>query len=394
MEKLLKFPLGFLWGTATSAYQVEGGIENNDWVAFRRKNGGRSAGLACDHYHRFQKDFDLMKKLNQNACRFSIEWSRIEPEEGKFDQKEIEHYLEVLQSLKLRGIKTIVTLHHFTTPLWLARIGGFANKKVIFYFSRFAQKVFNEYRNLVDFWIPINEPLNYSVIGFLEGRWIPKKKNPILFFRVLKNQITVHRKIYQNFHSEKTDVQVGIAKDNIYFESANPKSPFDRFSVFLARYFWNECFLNRIQNHLDFIGLNYYFHNRIKFPFFKRNENKKVSDVGWEIYPEGIYFVLKELQRYKLPIYITENGLADAKDRVRSNFIKDHLYWIHKAIKKGVDVRGYFYWSFMDNFEWEKDFDPKFGLIEIDFKTFKRKPRPSALYYAKICKENAISIYE
>ncbi|MCH8741822.1 glycoside hydrolase family 1 protein [Patescibacteria group bacterium] len=383
MRESLKFPNGFLWGTSTSAYQIEGGIENNDWLKVY------PAGLACDHYNRYEEDFDLMKKLNQNAYRFSIEWSRIEPEEGKFNKKEIERYFKISQSLKSRGIEIMVTLHHFTLPVWLAKIGGFSNIKSIFYFSRFAKKIFLEYQNSVDFWITFNEPLIYASKGYLEGAWPPQKKNLILFLKVLKNQIASHKKIYQDFHNTKSNAKVGIAKNNIYFEPANRKSPLDKFSVFLARYFWNEYFLNRIGNRLDFIGLNYYFHNKIKFPFLKRNENKVVSDVGWEVYPEGIYYVLKGLRRYNLPIYITENGLADEKDKLRTNFIKDHLFWIHKAIQEGVDARGYFHWSLMDNFEWEKGFDPKFGLVEIDYKTLERKPRQSAFYYAQVCKNNS-----
>lgn len=382
--KKLKFPKDFLWGTATSAYQVEGGIENSDWSKVY------PAGLTCNHYNLYEKDFDLIKKLNQNAYRFSIEWSRIEPEPGKFDKRGIEHYRRYLQSLKARKITTMVTLHHFTNPLWLAKIGGWANKKVVFYFSRFANKVFNEYKDLVDFWITINEPLIYGSLGFFEGKWPPRKKNFYSLLKVFRNQVLAHKKIYEIFHKSKNNLQIGIAKHNSYFEPFNSKSPLDRFNTKVYRYFWNEFFLNRIRNHLDFIGLNYYFHNKIKFPFQIRNENKIVSDISWEIFPEGIYFTLKELKEYNLPIYITENGLADAKDKLRKDFIKNHLYWAHKVIEEGVDVRGYFHWSLMDNFEWEKGFDPRFGLIEIDYKTFERKIRPSALFYAKICKENAL----
>ena len=193
--------------------------------------------------------------------------------------------------------------------------------------------------------------------------------------------------------TNKTSTLIQATPPPQSFEPKNPKSLFDRLSVFFAHYFWNEYFLNRLKNHLDFIGLNYYFHNRIKFPFFRRNENKIVSDVGWEIYPEGIYHVLKNLKKYNLPIYITENGLADAKDKLRSNFIKNHLSWVNKAIQGGVDVKGYFHWSFMDNFEWEKGFEPRFGLVEIDYKNLERKPRSSALYFSRISQSNSL-LYE
>lgn len=386
MSRFLSFPKGFLWGTSTSAYQVEGGIENCDWSKFF------PSGRACGHYYKYEGDFDLLKKLNQTAYRFSIEWSRIEPKPGWFDEKELRHYERVLFALKEREIKAMVTLHHFTTPLWLAKIGGWANKKTIFYFSRFAERVFDEYQDLVDFWITINEPLLYAAKVYLEGSWLEQKKDVISFFKVLKNQIAAHKEIYKIFHKARWEVKVGIAKNNQFFEPFNSQSLLDKAVSSLARYFVNERFLDKIKNYQDFIGLNYYFHNRIKFPFQKRNENKRLNDLGWEIYPEGIYYVLKELQKYERPVYITENGLADKADILRKDFIRDHLYWVHKAIEEGVDIRGYFYWSLMDNFEWEKGFEPKFGLIRIDYRTLERKFRPSANFYAKISKENALEI--
>lgn len=378
------FPKDFLWGSATSAYQVEGGIHNSDWSKIH------PAGRACGHYNRYERDFDLLRELGQNAYRFSIEWSRIEPQEGKFDEKEIAHYGKVLEALRARGIKSMVTLHHFTNPAWLAQRGGWANSKVVFYFSRFAEKMLEEHGDLVDFWITINEPLIYAWKGYVEGTWFPKKKNPILFLRVLQNQIAAHKKMYEIFHRAK--VQVGIAKNNQFFEPYNSKSLLDRAVVSATDWLWNRWFLDRIKNHLDFIGLNYYFHNRIQFPWRQRNENRIVSDIGWEIYPEGVYHILLELNRYGKPIFITENGLADAGDVLRKDFIRDHLSWTNKAIREGVDVRGYFHWSLMDNFEWDKGFGPRFGLVEIDYKTLERKIRPSARYYAQICRANAVEV--
>ena len=384
MSKISKFPEDFLWGTATSAYQVEGGIENSDW------SDKFPAGRACNHYNLYEKDFDLIKSLNQTAFRFSIEWSRIEPREGEFDEKEIEHYRKVFSALKKRNIKVMLTLHHFTNPLWLAEIGGWENPEIIFYCSRFAKRIFTEYFDFVDFWITINEPLLYASNCYWGGIWPPKRKSFISFLNVIKNQIACHKEIFESFHKLKPGVKVGIAKNNFCLEPFNSKSNLDKFNVSINRYFWNEFFLNRVKNYLDFIGLNYYFHLKIKFPSQNKNENKAVSDIGWEIYPEGIYQVLKELKKYGKPVYITENGLADAKDKLRKDFTQDHLFWIHKAISEKVNILGYFHWSLVDNFEWEKGFEPRFGLIEIDYKTLKRKLRPSAKFYAKICKENAL----
>jgi beta-glucosidase len=386
MEKVIEFPKGFLWGTATSAYQIEGGIENCDWAKTY------PAGLACNHYNLYQEDFDLLTKLNQTAFRFSIEWSRIEPEEGKFEEKELEHYLKILLALKSRGIKSMVTLHHFTTPLWLAEKGGWANKKIIFYFRRFAEIVFQKYKDLVDFWIPINEPLVYALMSYGKGRWPPKRKNIFLFWKVIKNQIKTQKEIYQLFHKRKKEVKVGNAENYNFFEPYNSASFLDSLATKIVHYLWNEYFLARIKNYLDFIGLNYYFRRKIKFPFSAREEKKNVSDLGWEIYPPGIYYVLRWLKKYNLPVFITENGLADKEDKLRKDFIRDHLIWAHRAISQGVDLRGYFYWSLMDNFEWDKGFEPRFGLVEIDYLSQKRILRKSAIYYSQIAKNNRLII--
>lgn len=386
MKKILKFPRNFLWGVATSAYQVEGGIENCDWSKFH------PAKKACDHYRLFKKDIKLMKKLNLTAYRFSIEWSRIEPEEGKFNKKEIDHYKNFLIFLKKQNLKSMVTLWHFTTPLWLVKKGGWENKKIIFYFKRYSEKVVEELKDFVDFWITINEPLVYTSNSYLKGSWPPQKKNIFSFLKVVRNFIKAHKEVFLSLKEKDKKIKIGIAKSINFISPFNRKSPLDKFSSFLAKYFWTDFFLKKIKNELDFIGLNYYTQNKIKFPFFVKKGGGRESDIGWEIYPKGIYFVLKDLKKYNLPIFITENGIADRKDKFRKEFIKEHLFWIHKALQEGVDVRGYFHWSLMDNLEWALGFSPRFGLIEINYKTLERKIRPSAFYYGKIAKENALVV--
>ena len=382
---ILKFPKNFLWGTATSAYQVEGGINNCDWTKWK------DAGLSCDHYHRYEEDFDLAKNiLHNNAHRFSIEWSRIEPEKGKWDLKEIEHYKKVLLALNKRDLNPFVTLHHFTNPLWLVKEGGWENKKVIDYFARYAEFVVKTLGEYVDFWITINEPLVYIGQGYLDCKWPPGKKNVFKAFRVLSNMIKSHKAAHKIIQKIDPTAKISIATHNIFFEPYKEKSFLDKLSVSLSSYFWNRYFLNKVKNYLDFIGLNYYFHNIMQFPFKTKDHNGLSSDLGWEIYPKGIYYVLKELQRYKKPIYIMENGIADAKDKYCSKFIIDHLKWVHKAIQEGIDVRGYFHWSLIDNFEWAEGFKPRFGLIAVDYNTLQRTPYRAAEVYGKICQNNSI----
>ena len=385
----LKFPKNFLWGAAVSSYQVEGGIKNCDW------SKDFPAGQACDYHNQYEKYFDLAKELNQNVHRFSLEWSRIEPEEGKFNRKGIEHYRKILLALRERNIKSMVTLWHFTSPIWFAEKGGWQNKKSADYFENYARFVAEELDGLVDFWMTINEPMIYLSQAYIIGRFPPQKKNilatPFVFYNFLK----AHKKAYQVIHNFNANARVGFAQNYSYVESYNKSSFLNRAMASIWNFVSNRLFLVFVEDKQDFLGVNYYFHDRIKitskFPFLKiENENKKVSDLGWEIFPKGIYYILGDLQKYNLPIYITENGLADAKDKNRAEFIREHLKYVHKAINKGVDVKGYLYWSLLDNFEWADGFEPRFGLVEMDYEKMEAKVRESAREYAKVCRENGL----
>ena len=378
------FPPDFLWGAATSAYQVEGG-NKSDWSEWSKGD----AGKACDHYHRFKEDFDLARSLSHNAHRFSIEWSRIEPEEGRFNEEELKHYEEVIQALKERGVEPFVTLWHFTLPVWFAKKGGWVNKNSVRYFERYVAKVAETYKHLgIKFWVTINEPEIYAFNSYFRAKWPPSRRNIFSCLRVTRKLIKAHKVAYGVIKKSVPYAEVGIAKNSSYFESYG-SNPWNKFLKSLSDNIWNHYFLRHTRGFYDFIGLNYYFHNRINWKF-NQNENKSVSDVGWEIYPEGLYRVLMDIKSYKKPVYITENGLADTKDGKRAVFIKDHLSWAFKAMKDGVNLKGYFYWSLMDNFEWDKGFAPRFGLVEVDYKTFKRNIRSSAMEYKKIIENRSV----
>ena len=418
-EKILKFPEGFLWGTSTSAYQIEGGTVN-DWSEWEKNNIERIAqeakkywqdwqqkkfpemfeaenyicGKACDSYNRYEEDFDLAKSLNNNAIRFGIEWARIEPEKGKFNMKEIEHYRKVLQAAKQRNLKTVLTLWHWTNPIWLAEAGGWENKKVVDYFARYTELIVKELGDLVDYWVTLNEPLMHIGHGYLDGKFPPNKKADLIgTIKVFNNFVSAHKKNYKIIHNKCSGAKVSIAMTTGYFEPAHKWCPLDRGLAKLGHYFRNDWYLNKIKNYFDYIGVNYYHHNRMTwYPPFKRNLNEKVNDRGWEIYPEGIYHVLKNYKKYNKPMIILENGTADQEDSHRADFIRDHLFYIYKAISEGVDVRGYFYWSLLDNFEWAEGWWPKFGLHSVNRKTFERTARPSAKVYAEICKNNQLTV--
>lgn len=404
MSKILKFPEKFFWGAATAAHQVEGN-NNNDWTEWEKENAKRLSkesggkyplenyisGQTCDHYNRYEEDFDLAKEMGHNAHRFSIEWSRIEPEEGKFNEKEIEHYRNVIRALRARGIEPFVTLWHWTMPIWFVKKGGFEKRRNIKYFVRFCETVAAEFKDEVKFWITLNEPEIYAANSYLKGVWTPQKKDLFSYISVIMNLIRAHREPYKIIKKVSPSAQVGIAKNNIYFEAYKNKVHNLILKKFMD-WWWNFYFLNQIKDYQDFIGLNHYFHNRIKNFKFHQNENKKISDMGWELYPEAIYYVLICLKKYSKPIYITENGLADAKDENREWFIVESLKSIHRAISEGMGVCGYLYWSLLDNFEWDKGFWPRFGLVEINYETLERKRRPSSYVYEKIAKSNTVEI--
>lgn len=391
MKKELEFPEGFLWGSACSSYQVEGGIDGCNW------SKDFPAGRACDFWNRYEEYFDVAEKLHQNVFRLSLEWSRIEPTPGIFDTAAIGRYRKMLESLRKRGIKTMVTIWHFTMPAWLSEEGGWRSSRSAEYFSRYSAYVAKELGDSVDFWITINEPMIYTSQGYIIGRFPPRKRyNLIGCASASFNLAWAHKRAYRAIKEIDSKACVAMAENYSYVEPLY-KDPVSRFAVWIWDYVRNRIFLEFTKKEQDFIGVNYYFHERIvwdvKYPFVMvKNADKAVSDIGTEIYPKGIYEVLKRMRKYGLPIYVTENGLADAKDERRADFIRDHLKWIHKSIGEGADVKGYLHWSLLDNFEWADGYSPRFGLVEMDYDKCGYKVRPSAKKYAEICEKNKLIV--
>jgi len=381
----MKFPKGFLFGSATSAHQIEGG-QRNDWSEWEKKAGrvadGSDSAIACDSWNKWREDIALLKKTNQNAYRFSIEWSRIEPEEGRFSDKAIAHYREILLELKKQGIAPAVTLFHFTLPLWLSRIGGFANKKSVKYFARFAEKMAHEFGQIVDLWITINEPQAYLLSGYILGVYCPGKKDIFeAYFKVRNNLNSAHIKAYQAMKPLASG-PIGIGQ---HLLALQPLAPYflNKIWVRITHFFTTHIFVQPIIKYVDFIGINYYMKFKLQFWHPRvHTVAKLLNDYGWGINQEGLYQVIMESARWKKPIYITENGVADAQDQYRIPFIKQAFQNIDKAIKDGADVRGYFHWSLLDNFEWSGGYTMKFGLFTRD-----RLPRPSAKFYAEQIKK-------
>ncbi len=401
-HKCLDFPKGFLWGAATSSFQVEGNNTNSDWWAWEQENQpvSKRSGKAADQYNLYEQDFDMASDLGHKAHRLSIEWSRIEPREGEFNQAEIDHYAKVLKALKARNLKVMLTLWHFSNPQWVTQKGGWENGETKGYFERFVQRVVPEFKDYVDLWITLNEPTVLVYMAYLAGLWPPNKKSIWAAQKVYLNLVGAHNHTYQIIHQLVPNAQVGTSHNVSSFEAFHRHSLREEIAEWGADLISNHLFyiLTGTKNH-DFLGLNYYFNRYISFngesakipSLVDINQTKKeVSDLGWEIYPEGMFDIIMDLSDYHLPIYITENGIASTNDDRRVRFLLTYLKAIFHAIHTGVDVRGYFHWSLIDNYEWLVGFDARFGLVEVDFKTQKRTPRPSALVYRDIIEHNGI----
>jgi beta-glucosidase len=408
-------PKGFFWGASTSAHQVEGG-NHNDWTEWEKKHAPRLAsearaefghlpswsaiekeatnpenyisGTVIDHFNRYKEDFDLARELGHNAHRLSIEWARIEPEEGHFDQVALQHYLDVITACRERGMEPFVTLWHWTMPLWLAEKGGFTSSSFPKHFETYTEVVVKALGSEVKYWITLNEPDVVSSHSYLRGVWPPQQKSYLKLYRAVNTLIKAHKLSYKKIKSLYPEVRVGIAKHQVVFHVAR-KTIINRTLKAGVDYIWNRWILNQIKNEQDFIGLNHYHQNTVNNGYNK-NPNKRLTDMGWQFLPHSLYQAIMELRDYQKPIYITENGLADAADTQRAEFITEALGAVSKAIADGADVRGYLHWSLLDNFEWDKGYWPKFGLIAIDRTTMVRTVRPSALVYRDIIKNSTL----
>ena len=402
------FPKSFFWGAATASYQVEGGIENTDWAVAAKDGRVPECGRACDHYHRYEADFDLAKELGHTAHRLSIEWARIEPEKGRFDAAAIAHYRQVLQALHDRGMTPYVTLWHFTLPLWFSESGGFERHDSPDLFARYCTYVTKELSDLCSNFATMNEPNVYGSNGWLRGSWPPFKRfamtdlvaitnsgriyeaqagkgiKPLfMYWRVMKHLATAHNQAYTAMKHVAPSVTISFVKHVIVF-AAN-RNPFNRIKAALSNYFWTNVFMNRVKSHIDQIGLNYYFYTQ-----FGDTRTWKKTDMDWNFAPEHIYDALVALWKYQKPIYVSEAGLADHDDSDRAEYIEKQVSGVARALEEGIDVRGHLYWSLLDNYEWALGFDKRFGLIEVNYDTLERTVRPSAYVYKEIIQRSQV----
>ena len=404
-----RFPEGFLWGTASAAHQVEGDNRNCDWWEFEQQHGrianGDTSGIANDNYHRYREDFALLRRLNQNAHRLSIEWSRIEPSRGEFDARQIRHYRDVLGDLREQGIEPMVTLHHFTSPTWFASNGGWSAPDAAHGFLPFVRHVVDQLGDLVGLWCTINEPTIYGANGWVFGEFPPGRKGDVVgLYRVTSNMRKAHELAYGAIKRKWPDAPVGLSHHKLLFLPASDRRR-DRWAaqtsqMVLDRWPVAPGQLRRIvEATCDYIGIAHYWGQMCAFDarrprdqFIRRFNvpGRPVTDMGLSADPSWMRTVLKELREFGKPVYITENGLATGDDEWRSRYITETLANVLLAIGDGVDVRGYFHWTNTDNFEWARGYATRFGLIEVDRKSLERTIKPSGHLYGRIAAANAL----
>jgi beta-glucosidase len=421
-----RLPDDFLIGCASAAHQVEGGLDN-DWTRMEREHperikDGSVSGIACDHYARYPEDLRQLAEMHNSAHRFSIEWSRVEPRDGVFDDDALLHYRDVVRTCRALHLEPVVTLQHFTLPLWLADRGGVLSSDAPRLFARFAAACAETVGADVRWWITINEPAVLAVFGYLYAEWPPLQPSMRGFLGALEGLARMHAAAYGALHSVARDhgwsAHVSVAHHERPMRALDPRSPIHRAVAILPNAIFNRWFLRAcvggrllppvghgqlvpgLRRSLDYLGVNYYCDEWVRFnprqprQLFAQSvvpEGLPTSSLGWPIEADSLRRALVRLwDDFHLPMLITENGVADEDDELRPRFLVDHLSAVCDAIASGADVRGYLHWTAMDNFEWAEGYSKRFGLLRVDRATLERTPKPSATVFGEVCRTREI----
>ena len=457
---VLNFPNKFFWGSATAAFQIEGHPEEylaklSDWSEWIDREDKvlrpTNDGMAVNHYEHMHEDIELIRGMNNNSYRFSFNWARIHRGPGEFDENALQFYESLLDKLDQKNkrvedrktpIEPFATLVHFVLPNWLAKAGGWENENTAREFEQFTKKILEKFGNRIKYWVTHNEPNIFLGFGYESGIWPPGKENDWAgYMQAYQGLLLGHQLAYKAIKNYDSRNQVGFAQNLYYFQAVKEE---DLVPNIVRSQMHNYAFIESCKQMgcLDFLGVNYYTRFSYKLNSHAKDATRpdlstslwgelqdmeelypgqiEKNNLGWEIYPEGLFRVLTEKRMKDLldgiPVYITENGYChiennesldltgsiketqgksddDKVDPYRIKFIKSHLIAIHKAIQAGVDIKGYFYWSLLDNFEWALGMKPRFGLIHVDHQSFNRTPKSSYYYYAEIAKNNGLIGY-
>ncbi len=427
-------PAGFLLGAATAAHQVEGG-NDNDWTDWEKgafedgtphvQNGDQS-GLAADSWNRFDEDLKLLQQLGATSYRFSVEWSRLEPTKGAWNQQAMDRYKAWTRRLRDAGIEPMVTLWHFTLPKWVAAQGAFENRDTLADFTAFSRRVGAELGPTVDLWCTINEPNVYAVQGYLEGTWPPGKKDDtktqtVVLANVLEAHglaakalrevdvadadgdgkpalisVAHHVRIIQPASHDALDMFIAGLTDDYFNEATARALKTGRILLDVPGTITIDRRVPELVGSTDYLGINYYTRYIVRADLGAAALSQQyyrpgapTNDLGWEIYPDGLYTTLKRFSAYGWPLYVTENGMPDEGGGRRVLFLKQHVAAVERAVAEGADVRGYLHWSLIDNFEWAEGFEPRFGLFTVDYAQGRARTATAAVPVFRRIAQNA-----
>lgn len=450
----MSFPNDFLWGAASAAYQIEGAWKEDGkgpsiWDVLSKEAGimkrGESGEVACDHYHRFKEDVALMKEIGLKSYRFSISWSRVLPEgTGKVNEKGLQFYSDLVDELLKAGIKPVVTLFHWDLPQALYERGGWKNPEIVNWFAEYSKVMVEALSDRVEYWITMNEPQMFIGLGYLIGAHAPFEHNsPKELIAISHNVLMAHGaavKTIRKYAKSKPmvgmaptgDVYLPIGTKAIQIEEARNKSfAFDPYAFTMGNSWWadpiflgdypKEAYeiypeemkivkkedLELIAQKLDFYGFNAY-KGTTTFGLGEDNyteygyQGSPKTTCGWDITPEVLYWSPKFLyERYQTPILVAENGMAGmdwvsldqrVHDMQRQDYLHRYLLQLQKAMEEGIPVLGYHVWSLLDNLEWNRGYDMRFGLIFVDYRTLKRTIKDSSYWYRKVIESNGESL--
>ena len=408
----------FLWGVATSAYQVEG-APDNDWTEWERlerlKVRGTRCGRGAGHLERWRSDFALLPTLGANAYRYSLEWSRIEPEPGRFSEEALCREKERVAALGRLGIEPCITLSHYTHPRWFWRDGGWEDSRSVDSFRRYTEAVVDAVGSRARLWVTLNEPVVVLLGGYLAGEIPPGKRGFPSAARAFANMLRAHVAAAAAIRERVPDSRIGIAHNMLEFAPERPRNPLDRRLAREGKRLYNTALLEAVATGNlawsfpgegrtraridglpeanDYVGVNYYSRVHIRFRgrpgaiadfSYRDPAGLGLTDTGWEVHAHGFDVVLQEAALAGRPVLVTENGIAVRDDRRRCDFLREHLAVLAHRRAAGTPIAGYFYWSLIDNFEWLEGFRPRFGLFEVDYSTFARRRRPSADLFAEL----------
>jgi beta-glucosidase len=441
----IEFPPGFLWGAATAAYQVEGspladGACPSNWHRFSLRRGkiadGTTGDTACDHYRRFPDDIRLMRELGLMAYRFSIAWSRVFPEPGRVNSRGLDFYKRLVDGLLAAGITPLATVFHWDIPAWLEDRGGFTSPDSAEALAEHGATLFRALGDRLKLWVTLNEPLEYAGLGYVVGAFPPGRRNDLgSMFRVSHHLLRGHAQLVAAFRGLVPGGKIGITLSQNWISPRNGNDTRDRRAAALMDAAYNRAYLDPVllgrypelvarrfgrffpkgfeeqaaglKVPIDFLGINYYQRTRYAWaPLALYTRAREYRDPSaprsamWEIYPAGLYrFLVRLRDEYgNPPCMVTENGFPlpeipgrdPLDDGERIAYLSDHVAMVGKAIQDGVDCRGYFHWTLMDNFEWAYGTSMRFGLARTDFATQRRQWRKSASWYAALIRANAL----